>query len=68
MAERMGVTRVTLGRLERGDLAVGLGVLVRALGVLGLEEDLAELASNDDLGRRLVDAASSTKRRRGGSK
>lgn len=64
----MGVTRVTLGRLERGDLAVGLGVLVRALGVLGLEEDLAELASNDDLGRRLVDAGSSTKRRRGGSK
>lgn len=67
MAERMGVTRVTLGRLERGDLSVGLGVLVRALGVLGLEEDLAKLAGDDELGRRLVDAASTTKRRRGGA-
>ncbi len=67
MAERMGVTRVTLGRLERGELAVGFGVLVRALGVLGLEEDLAKLAGDDDLGRRLVDAGSLTKRRRGRS-
>ena len=41
MAERMGVSRTTLYHLEHGDLSVGLGVLVRALGVLGLEDDLA---------------------------
>jgi len=64
MAERMGVTRPTLNRLERGDLAVGLGVLVRALGVLGLDDDLAKLAADDELGRRLADAATTTKRRR----
>lgn len=64
MAERMGVTRPTLNRLERGDLSVGLGVLVRALGVLGLEEDLATLAADDELGRRLADASTTTKRRR----
>ena len=64
MAERMGVTRPTLNRLEQGDLAVGLGVLVRALGVLGLDDDLAKLAADDELGRRLADASMTTKRRR----
>jgi transcriptional regulator with XRE-family HTH domain len=65
MAERMGVTRPTLNRLERGDLSVGLSVLVRALGVLGLDEDLAKLAADDELGRRLADSSTTTKRRRG---
>jgi transcriptional regulator with XRE-family HTH domain len=64
MAERMGITRPTLNRLERGDLSVGLGVLVRALGVLGLEDDLAKLAADDELGRRLADAATTARRRR----
>ena len=64
MAERMGVTRPTVNRLEQGDLAVGLGVLVRALGVLGLDDDLAKLAADDELGRRLADASSTTRRRR----
>jgi transcriptional regulator with XRE-family HTH domain len=65
MAERMDVSRPTLNRLERGDLAVGLGVLMRALGVLGLEQDLDAVAANDELGRRLADAASTPRRRRG---
>lgn len=64
MAERMGVARPTLDRLEKGDLAVGFGVLVRALGVLGLEEDLATIAADDELGRRLADASTKTRRRR----
>jgi len=64
MAERMGVSRPTLNRLERGDLSIGLGVLVRALGVLGLDEDLAKLAADDELGRRLADSSTTTKRRR----
>ena len=64
MAERMGVTRPTLNRLERGDLSIGLSVLVRALGVLGLDEDLAKLAADDELGRRLADSSTTTKRRR----
>jgi transcriptional regulator with XRE-family HTH domain len=64
MAERMGVTRPTVNRLERGDLSVGLGVLVRALGVLGLDEDIAKLVADDELGRRLADSSTTTKRRR----
>ena len=63
MAERMGVARMTLYSLERGDLSVGLGVLVRALGVLGLQGNLDRLAADDELGRRLQDAAAKPARR-----
>jgi transcriptional regulator with XRE-family HTH domain len=64
MAERMGVSRMTLYHLEHGELSVGLGVLVRALGVLGLEDDLDRIAADDELGRRLLDAAARPSRRR----
>jgi transcriptional regulator with XRE-family HTH domain len=63
MAERMGVSRMTLYGLEKGDLSVGLGVLVRALGVLGLEEDLNWIAADDELGHKLADAAARPSRR-----
>ena len=63
MAERMGVTRHTLRSLERGELSVGLGIVVRALGVLGLEDDLAGLAADDEIGHRLADAAATPARR-----
>jgi transcriptional regulator with XRE-family HTH domain len=63
MAKRMDVSRMTLYALERGELSVGLGVLVRALGVLGLEDDLARLAAEDETGRRLQDAMARPSRR-----
>ncbi len=55
LAQRVGVTRDTLARLERGDLSTSLGVLARVLSVLGLEADLDRLATDDELGRRLQD-------------
>ncbi len=55
MAARVGASRETIGRLEHGDPKIGLAVLVRVLGVLGLEADLDLLAGNDDIGRRLQD-------------
>jgi transcriptional regulator with XRE-family HTH domain len=55
LASRVGVARGTLSRLERGDLSVSLGLLARVLTVLGLEEDLDRVATDDELGRRLQD-------------
>jgi transcriptional regulator with XRE-family HTH domain len=43
MAERMGVDRGTLRRLEQGDPGVALNTLVMALTVLGLDRRLSEL-------------------------
>lgn len=55
MAARVGVTRPTLRRLEQGDASVALAVLIRLLGVLGFEEDIDRMASQDEVGRRLED-------------
>ena len=50
MAERMGVSRPTFLRVERGDPTVGLGVYAMALFVLGLGSPFGDLvdASRDD--------------------
>ena len=55
IAQRAGVTRKTLGRVEQGDPAVSLGVYARVLQALGLDTDLAHIARDDELGRRLQD-------------
>lgn len=66
LAARVGVTRHTLSRLERGDLTASLGVLAHVLAVLGLEEDLDLLAADDELGQRLQDVRQPRPRRRAG--
>jgi transcriptional regulator with XRE-family HTH domain len=67
LAARVDVTRHTLSRLERGDLSVSVGVLARVLAVLGLEEDLDQLARDDELGSRLQDMRLPRPRRAGKS-
>jgi transcriptional regulator with XRE-family HTH domain len=54
-AERMGVSRDTLHRLEKGDPGISLGTYLRALRVLGLDLDLDLIARDDVLGRKLQD-------------
>jgi transcriptional regulator with XRE-family HTH domain len=54
-AERMGVSRDTLNRLERGDATIAFGTYARALRVLGLDRDLDAIARDDELGRKLQD-------------
>ncbi|MDP9251643.1 MAG: hypothetical protein M3O80_01440 [Chloroflexota bacterium] len=56
MAARVGASRITLRRLEKGDPSVGLAVLARVLAALGLEEDLDKIAQDDALGQRLQDS------------
>jgi transcriptional regulator with XRE-family HTH domain len=63
VAQRAGVTRRTLSKVEQGDPAVALGIYARVMQVLRLENDLALLAKDDELGRKLQDAGISAKLR-----
>lgn len=56
VAQRAGITRKTLYRVERGDPAVALGIYARVLQALRLESDLGSIAADDALGRKLQDA------------
>lgn len=49
------MSRLTIRKIERGDPNVSLGHYVSVLGVLGLVDDLAQVASDDELGRKLQD-------------
>ena len=63
IAQRAGITRKTLYRVERGDPAVALGIYARVLQALRLENDLASIAADDVLGRKLQDANLEPRRR-----
>jgi len=67
VAERAGMSRVTLFRAEKGDPAVTLGRYLKILGVLHLERDLENIAKDDTLGRRLQDLELPKKRGQRGS-
>lgn len=56
VAERAGISRNTLIKIERGDEGVAIGMYFRVLIVLRLEEDLINVAKDDVLGRKLQDA------------
>lgn len=56
VAERAGISRNTLHLLEKGGSNTSIAVLFQVLLVLGLESDFSQLAADDELGRRLVDA------------
>lgn len=49
LAERLGTTRVTLGKIERGDPSVGLGLAFEAAALVGVplfQEDPRGLAAD----------------------
>jgi len=56
VAERAGISRVTLNKVESGDPGAAMGAYLKTLFALGLEKDLLKVAENDILGRRLQDA------------
>ncbi|WP_343222717.1 helix-turn-helix transcriptional regulator [Marinobacterium ramblicola] len=55
IAERTGLSKPTLRNIERGESTVSIGHYLRVLAVLGLAEDLAKVALDDDMGRKLQD-------------
>ena len=63
VAERAGISRSTLVRLEKGDAGISIGHVINVLNVLGLEKDVLLLAKDDELGRKLQDADISIKNR-----
>jgi transcriptional regulator with XRE-family HTH domain len=56
VAERADISRPTLVSIEKGNPNVTIGAYVKVLSVLGLENDIMEVAKDDKLGRRLQDA------------
>jgi len=63
VAERAGISRPTLWQIEQGLPSVSMGYYSMVLFVLGLENNLETLASNDETGRKLQDAQLLTKKR-----
>ncbi|MCK5736989.1 MAG: helix-turn-helix transcriptional regulator [Spirochaetaceae bacterium] len=63
VAERAGISRSTLGAVEKGSPSVSLGTYVQVLFVLGLDGDILKVAEDDVLGRKLQDAELLTGRR-----
>lgn len=55
-AERAGISRATLWKIEKGDPSVAMGNYAAALHALNnLDNDLLLVAKDDDLGRTLQD-------------
>jgi|TARA_B100000497_G_scaffold123982_1_gene157623 transcriptional regulator with XRE-family HTH domain len=63
VAERVGISRATLCKIESGDPNVAMGSYFQVLRVLGLEADFGKLASDDEMGRKLQDLGLITKKR-----
>ncbi|GGE22136.1 helix-turn-helix transcriptional regulator [Psychroflexus salis] len=55
VAERAGIHRATLYRIEKGDPAVSIGLYFNVFRVLNLQDDFLKLASDDEFGRKLQD-------------
>lgn len=55
VAERAGISRATLCKVEKGEPSVSIGTYVAVLHALGLSGELSHVAMNDELGRKLQD-------------
>lgn len=54
LAERVGVDRTTIGKLESGDPAISLSTVLRVLSALGLDHDIDQIAAVDLVGTQLA--------------
>ena len=55
VADRAQCSRLTVGKLEKGGATVSLGVVLRVLYALQLDDDILHLAQDDKLGRLIQD-------------
>ena len=57
VAERATCSPVTINRVEKGAPTVAIGIYLRVLYALQLDDDILLLAQKDDMGRTLQDLA-----------
>jgi transcriptional regulator with XRE-family HTH domain len=63
VAERAGITRTTLWQIEKGAGSVSIAAYAQVLVALSLENDLTQIASDDEMGRRIQDTNLVVKKR-----
>lgn len=64
VAERAGISRSTLWKIEKGDPSVAIGMYAAVLNALnGMDKDLELIAKDDVLGKQLQDLNLITKSR-----
>ena len=63
VAERAGINRWTVWKIEKGSANVSIAAYAQLLFVLGLEKDLLKLAADDEMGRRIQDTGLIVKKR-----
>ena len=63
VANRANISRKTLWHIEKGSDHISIGQILQVLSVLGFRNELANIAKDDLLGRKLQDLDLITKQR-----
>lgn len=63
VAERATCSLLTVSRIEKGSPTVAIGIYLRVLYALQLDDDILLLAKEDKLGRQIQDMELSTRHR-----
>ena len=64
VAERAGISRASLWKVESGNPAVAIGIYAAVLPALGnMDRDLALVAKDDEMGRQMQDLNLMTRKR-----
>lgn len=57
VAQRAGISRTSLYKVEAGDPGATMGTYLRVMAALGLDSDINGMAADDKVGRKLQDLA-----------
>ena len=64
VAERAGISRASLWKVEKGDPSVAMGIYAAVLHAMNnMDKDLLLIAKDDELGRRMQDLNLTTRKR-----
>ena len=64
VAERAGISRASLWKVESGNPAVAIGIYAAVLHALGnMDKDLTLIAKDDEMGRQMQDLKLMTRKR-----